>query len=206
LGETTKVGISASKVVALIGALIAIREAITYFFRAPSDALFILWGIIALVIAIFIFISLDIIDFKKFHLPFIWWILLIFGVALLLLAFFYTGQYIACTLILIAFLLEFLSEKKTFIASKIVVLIGSCITIYESIMIFIGGASLLWVNAIFAIIFALILILSLWDKVDIKIPFAWWVVLIAGFVIFTWLSIFSGTIIMVGFLLMLMAY
>jgi hypothetical protein len=73
-------------------------------------------------------------------------------------------------------------------------------------MIFIGGASLLWVNAIFAIIFALILILSLWDKVDIKIPFAWWVVLIAGFVIFTWLSIFSGTIIMVGFLLMLMAY
>ena len=87
MGETTKVGISASKVVALIGALIAIREAITYFFIASGNPLFILWGIIALVIAIFIFISLDIIDFKKFHLPFIWWILLIFGVCALMLCF-----------------------------------------------------------------------------------------------------------------------
>jgi hypothetical protein len=51
-----------------------------------------------------------------------------------------------------------------------------------------------------------ILLLTLFDKIDIKIPYSWWVVLIIGFVIFTWVSGVSGTIIMVAFILLLMAF
>ena len=202
-----KIGLSASKVVALIGALIAIQEAINYFYTAAGASLNILWGIIALIIAVYVFFSLDFIDLKKVHLLFNWWLLLIFGIALFIIDFFYSRQYLACTLFLIAFLLEFLGGKRNHVASKVVVLIGSGLAIYEAIMSFLGyspNASI--VNSIFGIIFALILILSLWNKVDIKVPFTWWVVLIGGFVIFTWLSPFSGTVIMVGFILILMAY
>ena len=61
-------------------------------------------------------------------------------------------------------------------------------------------------RGIVGIIFAIILLLTLYDKIDIKIPYAWWVVLIIGFVIFTWISGVSGTIIMVAFILILMAF
>jgi len=203
---SNKIGLSAPMVVAFIGALIAIQEAIRFFYAAIGDPLNVLWGIIFLIIAVYTFFSLELIDLKKFHLLLNWWILLIFGIALFIIAFFYSQVYIACTLYLTAFLLEFLGGKRNHVASKVVVLIGSGIAIYQAIMVFLGGASIQIVNAIFAIIFALILILSLWNKVDIKIPFTWWVVLIGGFVIFTWLSTFSGTVIMVGFILLLMAY
>ena len=42
MGETSKVGISASKVVALIGTLILIRDSIFYFYT--TDWVAILWG------------------------------------------------------------------------------------------------------------------------------------------------------------------
>ncbi|MFX1448245.1 MAG: hypothetical protein ACFFCG_08915, partial [Promethearchaeota archaeon] len=61
-------------------------------------------------------------------------------------------------------------------------------------------------RAIIGIIFAIFLILTLYEKIDIKIPYSWWVVLIIGFVVVTWVSGVSGTIIMVAFILLLMAY
>ncbi len=102
-----------------------------------------------------------------------------------------------------AAILEFLSQKKSYAPSKIVAVIGAGYLIYESIMFILRGNIAL---AIVGIIFGIILLLTLFDKIDIKIPYSWWVVLIIGFVIFTWVSGVSGTIIMVAFILLLMAF
>jgi hypothetical protein len=149
-----------------------------------------------------IFDSLEIIDFKKLKIPYIWWVLLIIGVLLLLIEYVVGPNWLAGILIIIAAVIEILSEKKPYPASKLVAIIGAAYGIYEAVMDFLGGNVAI---AIVTIIFAIILILSL-TGIDIKIPFSWWVVLIIGFVIFTWCYQVSGTIIMVAFILILMAY
>ncbi len=201
MGETSKVGISASKVVALIGALVVIQVSIGYFFTAIP--LNIMYGIIGLIFAAVMFISLEIVDFKKVNIPFLWWVLLIIGLILILFEFAVGPSYLGGILVLIAALLEFLSQKKTYAESKIVALIGACYAIYESIMLFLSGSIAL---AIVGIVFAIVLILTLPAKIDVIIPYAWWVVLIIGFVIFTYVANDSGIIIMVAFILILMAY
>jgi hypothetical protein len=204
MGESSKVGISASRVVALIGILILIRDCIDYFFTGYWLA--ILLGIFGLIIAFVVFDSLEIIDFKKLKIPYIWWVLLIVGGVLILFEFLVGPSYLAGILVITAAIIEILSQKKSYTASKIVALIGSCWLIYESIMLIIGGGITSIALAIVGIIFAIILLLTLYDKIDIKIPYSWWVVLIIGFVIFTWVSYVSGTIIMVAFILLLMVY
>ena len=208
MGESSKVGISASKVLALIGTLILIRDSIFYF--PTGHWLAILLGVVGLIIAFVIFDSLEIIDLKKLKIPYIWWVLLIIGCLLILFEYLvaaqsgvWTASYLAGILIIIAAIIEILSQKKSYTASKIVTLIGACYVIYESIIFILGGSIAI---AIVGIIFGIILLLTLFDKVDIKVPFTWWVVLIIGFVIFTWVSPVSGTIIMVGFILILMAF
>jgi len=144
--------------------------------------------------------------------PYIWWVLLIIGILLLLLEFVvsiyssYSTTFLAGILVITAAILEILSQKKSYTASKIVALIGACYLIYESIMFILGGSVISITQAIIGIILAIILLLTLYDKIDIKIPYAWWVVLIIGFVIFSWITPISGTIIMVAFILLLMAY
>lgn len=212
MGESSKVGISASKVVALIGTLILIRDSISYFYT--TDVLAILFGVVGLIIAFVIFDSLEIIDLKKLKIPYIWWVLLIIGLLLILIDYLvgmqpgagWIASYLAGILIIIAAIIEILSQKKEYAASKIVTLIGACYAIYESIMFILGGSIASIALAIVGIIFGIILLLTLFDKVDIKVPYTWWVVLIIGFVIFTWVSQVSGTIIMVGFILILMAF
>ena len=201
MGESSKVGISASKVVALIGTLILIRDSISYFYT--TDLLAILFGVVGLIIAFVIFDSLEIIDLKKLKVPYIWWVLLIIGFLLILFEYLVGPSYLAGILIIIAAIIEILSQKKEYAASKIVTLVGACYVIYESIMLILGAS---YGFAIVGIIFGIILLLTLFDKVDIKVPYTWWVVLIIGFVIFTWVSVVSGTIIMVGFILILMAF
>ncbi len=201
MGESSKVGISASKVVALIGTLILIRDSIFYFYTAYWVA--IIFGILGLIIAFFIFDSLEIIDFKKIKIPYIWWVLLIIGIVLLLFEYLVGPSFLAGILVIIAAIIEILSQKKSYTASKIVALIGAGYLIYESIMFILGGNIAI---AIVGIIFAIVLLLTLFDKIDIKVPYSWWVVLIIGFVIFTWITPVSGTIIMVAFILLLMAY
>ena len=204
MGETSKVGISASKVVALIGILILIRDSIFYFYT--TDWVAILFGVFGLIIAFVVFDSLEIIDFKKIKIPFIWWVLLIIGLVLILFEYLVGPSYLAGILVITAAILEFLSKKKSYIASKIVALIGAGWLIFESILFIMSGSISLIGRAIVGIIFAIILLLTLYDKIDIKIPYSWWVVLIIGFVIFTWISGVSGTIIMVAFILILMAF
>ena len=209
MGETSKVGISASKVVALIGALVVIQVSIGYF--ATLDALNILYGIIGLIFAAVIFMSLEIVDLKKFKIPYFWWVLLIIGVLLILFEIAVgLSSYLGGILVLIAALLEFLSQKKTYAESKIVALIGACYLIYESVMPFLPltptPTPTSIALSIVGFVFAIILILTLQNKIDIKVPYAWWVVLIIGFVVFTWVTPVSGTIIMVAFILILMAF
>ena len=204
MGESSKVGISASKVVALIGTLVLIKLCIDFFFTAYWLAILI--GIFGLIIAFVVFDSLEIIDFKKLKIPYIWWVLLIIGILLLLLEFLvssFESTFLAGILLVTAAIIEILSQKKSYTASKIVALIGAGWLIYESVMfIFRGDIA----RAVVGIIFAIVLLLTLFDKIDIKIPYSWWVVLIIGFVIFTWVTPVSGTIIMVAFILLLLAY
>jgi hypothetical protein len=201
MGETSKVGISASKVVALIGALVVIQVSIAYFYS--GNVINILYGVIGLIFVAIIFMSLEIVDLKKANISYYWWILLIIGALLILFGYLVGSGYLAGILVLIAALLELLSQKKTYSASKIVALIGACYAIYESIMLFLSGSIAL---AIVGIVFAIVLILTLPAKIDVIIPYAWWVVLIIGFVIFTYVANDSGIIIMVAFILILMAY
>ena len=204
MGESSKVGISASKVVALIGILILIRDSINYFYT--TDWIAILFGIFGLIIALVVFDSLEIIDFKKLKIPYIWWVLLIIGIVLILFEYLVGPSYLAGILIITAAIIEILSQKKSYTPSKIVALIGVGYLIYESILFILGGNIVDIAKAIVGIIFGIILLLTLFDKIDIKIPYSWWVVLIIGFVIFTWVSAVSGTIIMVAFILLLMAF
>jgi hypothetical protein len=208
MGEKTGVGITASKVVSLIGSLILIRDAVGFF--QTSNLLLILFGVFYIIFAALIFISLNIINIPKLKIPYRWIILLIIGAVVLVFAFIWTSTYLSATLILTAFLLEFLSERKTYTSSKIVVLIGACIAIYESIRLMLIANPTTIVTGIFGIIFAVIILLSLQTQVDVKIPFVWWIILICGFVIFTWVSPLylgvAGTVILVGFILILMAY
>jgi hypothetical protein len=207
MGESSKVGISASRVIALIGILVLIRESITYFYSANWVA--ILLGVIGLLIALVVFDSLEIIDFKKLKIPYIWWVLLIIGILLLLFRYLASPTYtsfLAGILVVTAAILEMLSQKKSYTASKIVALIGACWLIYESILYILSGNISLIGRAVVGIIFAIILLLTLYGKIDIKIPYSWWVVLLIGFVIFTWVTPISGTILMVAFILILMAY
>ena len=207
MGESSKVGISASRVVALIGILVLIRESITYFYTGNWVA--ILLGVIGLIIAFVVFDSLEIIDFKKLKIPYIWWVLLIIGILILLFRYLASPTYtsfLAGILVITAAILEILSQKKSYTASKIVALIGAGWLIFESILYIMSGNISLIGRAVVGIIFAIILLLTLYDKIDIKIPYAWWVVLLIGFVIFTWVTPISGTIIMVAFILILMAF
>jgi hypothetical protein len=209
MGESSKVGISASKIVALIGTLVLIKMCIDFFMFYTGNWLAILFGILGLIIAFVVFDSLEIIDFKKLKVPYIWWVLLIIGIVLLLFEYLVVGSFtffLAGILMIIAAVLEILSQKKSYTASKIVALIGGCYLIYESIMFILGGSLTGIARAIVGIIFAIILLITLFDKIDIKIPYAWWVVLIIGFVIFNWVTPISGTIIMVAFILLLLAY
>lgn len=201
MSEKSTVKLSASRVVALIGILILISDCITYF--RTLFWLAILLGVLGLIIAFVVFDSLEIIDFKKLKIPYIWWVLLIIGVVLILFEFLVGPSYLAGILVITAAVLEILSQKKEYTASKIVALIGAAWLIYESIILILGGNIAI---AIVGIIFAIVLLLTLFDKIDIKIPYSWWVVLIIGFVIFTWFPGISGTIIMVAFILILMAY
>ena len=205
MGETSKVGISASKVVALIGALVVIQVSIGYFFTAIL--LNIMYGIIGLIFAAVIFMSLEIVDLKKVKIPYLWWVLLIIGVLLILFEIAVGSvSYLGGILVLIAALLEFLSQKKTYAESKIVALIGACYLIYESVMLFLSASVPSIALSIVGFVFAIILILTLQDKIDIRVPYAWWVVLIIGFVIYTWVAPVSGPIILVAFILILMAF
>jgi hypothetical protein len=217
MGEvtTTTEKITAPKLLAFIGMLYTLALGITYFNAVPADALYVLWGIICLVIAFLIFVALEFIDFGPVKIPYQWWIILIFGVVLVLLVYFFGGSYFAAILLLLAALIELIMEKKPYKASKMVLLVGIGFSIYDCFVLFLSGNAIYIVNGVFGLILLIILLLILFDVVDFRVlDYSWWLVLLIGFVIFTWVSQFAvgfpvdgfgGTIILIAFVLIVLA-
>ncbi len=206
--------ITAPKLVVFIGMLYTLALGIDYFYGVAANPLNILWGIICLVIAFLIFVSLELIDFGPVKIPYQWWIILIFGIVLVLIVYFFGGAYFPAILLLLAALIEVIMEKKPYKASKMVLLVGIGFSIYECFMLFLSGNALLIVNGVFGLILLIILLLILFDLVDFKVlDYSWWLVLLIGFVIFTWVSMyasgivtgFGGTLILIAFVLMVLA-
>jgi len=200
MGERSVVGISASKVVALIGSLLLIADSVNLILT--FNLLNIFFAILGFIGAGVIILSLKIVDIPKIDIPYEWWILLLVGGVLLVL---YLLGTLATTLltgtivILIAAGVEIITEKKNYAASQLVAIIGAFLTILFSIM------SMNVLTIIIGIICAVLLILAMLDSVP-QIPFSWWVVLILGFVVFTWAEPIGGTVILIAFILMLMSY
>jgi len=214
MGEVTTEKITAPKLLAFIGMLYTLALGIAYFYAAAAVPLYVLWGIICLVIAFLIFVSLEFIDFGPLKIPYNWWIILIYGIVMILFAYFFIGNYLPAILLCLAALIDFLMQKKPYKASKMVAIVGAGFGIYECFVLFMSGGAINILNGIFGLILLVILLLIIFDVVDFKvIDYSWWVVLIIGFVIFTWVSPFAagvvtgygGTIILIAFLLIILA-
>ncbi len=222
--------ISAPKIIAFIALLVLCQESILILLANSGAAFDLLFGILGLIIAIVIFISLKFIDLSPVKVPYKWWLTLIFGILFVALAwlttpgiggtFGATRPYLGGVLLLLAALTEILAEKKNIVHSKFAAIVGAGFAIYECINIIVLYVGLpavaqalavnLIINSIIGIIAAVILIIIVLDKIDIKIPYEWWVVLTIGFIIFTWVSPFfagiGGIVIMISFILLILGF
>jgi len=230
MGETTpsklKFSVTApsgaTKVIALMAALVIIREGIALFWTlAPLN---IFYGIMEIILAGILIIVLNIVDFGVpfFKKLYKWWIILILGLLVMLfeiLALFlfstnpifqmaFAGFYLlGGILTIIAAILELIAGKEKMKASQIVALFGAVYTIFEVIVLFTVGGQQNIYHGIIGIIFVALLLISMQKKIDLKIKYEWWVVLIIGFVLFSWVGPgIGGTIILISFILMLLAY
>ncbi len=186
------------KLLAFIGMLFLGFDAFTYFSTASvaGNELWALFGILELVFAIVIFLGLNYWELIPISLPFTWWILLVIGVVTIIFGFVGLAiSYWAGAIVLSAALIDLLAEKQGWKVSKMMTLVGAGFGIYDCIIIFMGFGNLptalqtpVILNGVFGLILAIILIIIIFDLVDIKIPWEWWVVLIIGFVFFTWVS------------------
>lgn len=225
MSEAPKGEISASKVIAFIGMLFTLALGIAFFYSVTLiTPLYVLWGIICLLIAFLIFITLGLIKFGPLSkIPYQWWILLIFGAVLVLIAYFFNlfvatiyfpSIYFPGILILMAAFIELLVEKKTYKASKIVAIVGCGFAAYECVVLFLTGVALNIVNGIFGLALIIILLMVIFDLVDFKIfDYSWWFTLLVGFVLFTWITpatvyggAIGGLIVLIAFVLIVMAY
>ncbi len=223
MGEAPKGEISASKVIAFIGMLFTVYFAMLFFYNVTIfTGIFVLWGIICLLIAFLIFITLELISFGPLSkIPYQWWLLLIFGAILVLIAYFYIGYYLPAILILMAAFIELIMQKKTYKASKMVAIVGAGFAAYECVVLFlvarfVSTPAEYIINGIFGLALIIILLLLIFEVIDFKIfSYSWWVVLLIGFVIFTWISPYAfgypvlgygGMIILIAFILILMAF
>ncbi len=224
MSEAPRGEISASKVIAFIGMLFTVYYAMVFFYNVSLfTGIFVLWGIICLLIAFLIFITLGLISFGPLSkIPYKWWILLIFGAVLVLISFLSRfpflsiSYYLPAILILMAAFIELIMEKKPYKASKMVAIVGAIFAGYECVVLLLSGYTLYIINAVFGLILIVILFLLIFEVVDFKIfNYSWWVVLLIGFVIYTWISPYAfgypvlhygGTIILIAFILILMAF
>jgi hypothetical protein len=203
-----------TKLVLFIAMLLIFYQAIIYFYGAILFPILILYGIILLVFVALIFISLDLIGLGPIKLPYFWWLMLIIGVLLIVFDFLagvvaVIPLYFTGTLVILAVLMELVGEKMKLAGCKFMVFFGVLFGIWDCVTIFIGTASALAiVNAVFGLILMVILLILVFDFVDIKIPYKWWVLLIIAFVMYMFVqgsaggypvTGFSGWILMIAF-------
>ncbi|KKK40324.1 hypothetical protein LCGC14_1737710 [marine sediment metagenome] len=224
--STSSEEISAPKIIAFIALLILVQESALTFIGGVIFQDF-LFGILGIILAIVIFISLKFIDLGPVKVPYYWWLTLIFGVLFVVLGwlttpgvagtFGATRPYLGGVLLILAGITEILAEKKNIVYSKFVAIVGAGFAIYESFNLFIlytalpvAANAFLILNGIVGIIAAAILIILVLDKIDIKIPYEWWVVLLLAFIVFTWVSAFfagiGGIVLMIAFLLLILGH
>ncbi|MFX0032630.1 MAG: hypothetical protein ACFE8V_08475 [Promethearchaeota archaeon] len=231
MAEAPKEKMTASKVIAFIGMLFTLSLGIAYFYGVTiATGLYVLWGIICLVIAFLIFVSLGLISLGKFKIPYTWWMLLIYGAVLVLIVYvstlfianiggiygYFPNVYFPAVLLLMAFIIELVTAKKAYKVSKMVALAGCAFAAYECVLLILTSFPLFVVNAVFGLALIVIFILVIFDLVNFKIfDYSWWFVLLVGFVIFTWISWFTlgalvagfgGILILIAFLLIVMDY
>ncbi|MFW9942601.1 MAG: hypothetical protein ACFFFT_16295 [Candidatus Thorarchaeota archaeon] len=247
MGETDKLvrfdeETSPSKFIALIGVLFMIFEAIAFFYASDPEEIFILYGILELLIAAVIFLSISLISLWKIKIPYFWWLLLVFGVILIIFDFsaadadfyfpfliLYDFTYFPAILILLAGLIEFIQQKKEWKASMMLTLVGAGFAIYDCILVFgyyaddAYGADdgQFFTFGFFGLIAVIVLLLTIQDWVDIRIPFTWWGLFAVGFIIMfmvfpyaNWygryedyaVAGFGGVILLIAFLLHLKDY
>lgn len=219
MGERTKVGISADRIVALVAALLMVGVGINRVFS--ENIWVILFSIVSIILGIFLIIVLNVFEVKALEkIPYGLWILALISAVLVLICIlgfvegFLELFLLPTILMLCATLINVLSEKSSYIPSKIVVLAGAGLAIYESALLFVTNEGAALVVGIFfgiiGLLLAAILILSM--SKSINVPYAWWLVLMIGFVFFwifqnvfmyTWAA---GIIVLVGFILMIFAY
>lgn len=230
MGETTpsklKFSVTApsgaTKVVALMAALVLIREGIWLFWNTADINIF--FGIMEIILAGILIIVLNIVDFGVpfFKKLFLWWIILILGILVLMFEIFASGYDILAAastgfllgglLVVIAAILELVASKQKMKASQIVALFGAAYTIFEVILLFLNPSTQTIYHGILGIIFVALLLISMQKKIDLKIRYEWWVVLIIGFVLYSWVTSIpsvtfgtGGTIVLISFILMLLA-
>lgn len=250
------VGISASKVVGLIGTLFAFASGLSLMFT--PDIVFIICGIVVFVLSILLMIAINVFGLNmRRNIPYEWWFLLLIALGLFV---FYIILFnvpfvrafggedeegilgsvisniqnflsasnggsevpilfasrilllLSIIFLTLACILRIMSEKnaKVYNSSKVVVLTGVIWAIVESIILILSSNVFNIIIGVIGIILALLLILSI--PPNIKLPYTWWFVLIIGFIYFILLSpyfeytIISGALVLVGFVLILMAY
>ena len=204
---------SPSKFIALIGVLFMIFEAIAYFYSSDPETIFILYGLLELIFAAVIFLSLSLIGLWKIKIPYFWWLLLVFGFILVIFDFLAADKgffnpfmvlfdftYFPAILILLAGLIELIQQKKEWKASLILTLLGAGFAIYDCILVFAfyddpglgDGDGQFFTFGFFGLIAVIILLLTIQDWFDIRIPFTWWGVLTVGFIAFTMLTPYAN--------------
>ncbi|MFX1501871.1 MAG: hypothetical protein ACFFDH_12980 [Promethearchaeota archaeon] len=188
-------------------------EAVLY---CGSGGISILYGILEIIFMILIFLSLAFVSTKPVEIPFYWWIYLILGIILILFSFiqevflqFFTGF-----LLILAVIVELLCENKELKASKLMLLVGIVLSLYDSVMcLFVGNTGI--GPGIIGLILVIILFILVLDLFDIKIPMEWWTVIAITFIIFTWVSPlvtdnifggFGGYILMIAWVLLIFAF
>ena len=141
----------------------------------------------------------------------------------------YDFTYFPAILILLAGLIELIQQKKEWKASIILTLLGAGFAIYDCILVFgfyddpgLGdGDGQFFTFGFFGLIAVIILLLTIQDWFDIRIPFTWWGLLTVGFIAFTMLTPyanifgqneeypvagFGGVILLIAFVLQLKYY
>jgi hypothetical protein len=201
--EEVREEMTPTKLVLFIAMLLVFAQAVGYFTLALLNPLLILYGIILLVFVALIFISLDLIDLGPLKLPYWWWLMLIIGVVLILFdsgLLGMSGSYLTGILVLLAVLMELVGDKMKLEGCKFMVFFGILFGVWDCITIFMTSAvPIEIVNAVFGLILMIILLILLFDFVDIKIPYKWWVLLIIAFVMYTFVDIYAGGFLLTGF-------
>jgi hypothetical protein len=217
MGEETR-ELTAPKIILIIAMLFMFAEAIMYFYLTDplltGDNLLILFGILNLVFVFVIFISLDLVGTGPVKIPYFWWLMVIFGVLLIVFSYLIAdfwgygiliaglgfaglagvAPYLTGSLVLLAVIVDIMPKLKDMKANKTFALFGIGFTIWDCIVILMQSAAataIAIVNAVFGIILAIVLLILVLDLIDIKIPFTWWVLLTIAFVIWTFVSPFA---------------